>query len=92
MIGICPSCGDILRGARGAGEDVVNLCKLCDDPEAIPTGIRLLPDQASLIFTDGKMNEYKREEYRKVHGFDPLPVWEAILKQNGTTLSEETSR
>jgi hypothetical protein len=38
-----------------------------------------MPDQASLVFTDGKMIEYKREDYEKTYGFDPLPVWEAVV-------------
>jgi hypothetical protein len=45
----------------------------------MPTGIRFMPDQASLVFTDGKMVEYKREDYQKTYGFDPLPVWKTII-------------
>jgi hypothetical protein len=81
MIGICPSCGDVLKGEPGAKENLMDLCQLCNDPSALPTGVRLMPDQASLIFTDGKMVEYKREDYKRVYGFDPLPVWEAIVRQ-----------
>jgi hypothetical protein len=79
LIGICPSCGVLLEGEKGKNDDVIKLCSLCDKPDAMPTGVRLLPDQASLIFTDGNMHEYKREEYEKVYGFDPLPVWEAVV-------------
>ncbi len=81
MIGVCPSCNTVLKGEPGAKENLMDLCKLCNDQDALPTGVRLIPDQASLIFTDGKMVEYKREEYQRVHGFDPLPVWEAIIHQ-----------
>jgi hypothetical protein len=79
LIGVCPSCGSLLKGEKGPREDVVKLCTLCDKPEAMPTGVRLMPDQASLIFTDSKMIEYKREDYEKTYGFDPLPVWEAMV-------------
>jgi len=79
MIGICPSCGTMLKGEKGASDEVMKLCSVCNNPDAMPTGIRFMPDQASLVFTDGKMIEYKREDYEKTYGFDPLPVWRTII-------------
>jgi hypothetical protein len=39
-----------------------------------------MPDQATRLYVDGNMKEMKREEYIKVHGFDPEPVLQAIDK------------
>jgi len=56
------------------------LCRSLHKPCRIPAGARLQPDQATLRFVDGNMNEYMREEYIKVHGIDPLPIWKAMEK------------
>jgi hypothetical protein len=42
-------------------------------------GARLQADQATLHFI-GQLHEYKRDEYIKVHGIDPLPIWKAMEK------------
>ena len=37
-------------------------------------------DQSKLLFVDGNMHEYTREDYIKNNGIDPLPIWKAIEK------------
>ncbi len=44
-----------------------------------------MKDDIGLIFTDGDMHEYTREDYIKNHGIDPLPIWRAIEKERGLT-------
>ena len=83
LIGICPSCGKPLKIESKGGEKEGYCSEICSNPESIPKGVRLLPDQARLIFTDGDMHEYTREEYIKNHGVDPLPIWRAIEKLHG---------
>lgn len=39
-----------------------------------------MADQATLRFVDGNMNEYMRDEYIKIYGIDPLPIWKAMEK------------
>jgi len=39
-----------------------------------------MADQAKLLFVDGNMHEYTREDYIKNNGIDPLPIWRAIEK------------
>jgi hypothetical protein len=51
---------------------------VCIAPAALPTCERLQADQATIKYTDGNMNELSRSEYMKLHGIDPMPVWEAV--------------
>ncbi len=92
LIGLCPSCGKPLKieqkGTREECEVSVNCEELCTNPAAIPRGARIMPDEARLIFTDGDMHEYTREEYIKNHGIDPLPIWKAIEKSRGMSRPE----
>ena len=83
LIGICPSCGKPFKIESKGGEEESYCSEICSNPAAIPKGVRLLPDQARLIFTDTDMHEYTREEYIKNHGIDPLPIWRAIEKLHG---------
>jgi hypothetical protein len=52
--------------------------EVCYDTSSLPTGMRMLSDQATKVYTDGNMHELTRQEYIKKHGFDPEPVMEAI--------------
>jgi len=80
-IGVCPNCGKPFRIESTDGGEGWRYCaEVCVDPVAVPAGARLQPDKATLRFVDGNMNEYMRDEYIKVHGIDPLPVWKAIEK------------
>jgi hypothetical protein len=54
------------------------LSDVCVVPAALPTGERLQADQATIKYTDGNMNGLSRTEYIKLHGIDPMPVWEAV--------------
>ena len=86
LVGLCPSCGKPLKIEPGVkeGEDISVHCEeLCSNPAAIPRGARIMADEARLIFTDGDMHEYTREDYIKNHGIDPLPIWRAIEKARG---------
>jgi hypothetical protein len=47
-------------------------------PGRSATGERLQADQATIKYTDGNMNQLSRSEYIKLHGIDPMPVWEAV--------------
>ncbi len=47
-----------------------------------------MKDDIRLLFTDGDMYEYTREEYIKNHGIDPLPIWRAIEKERGFPAEE----
>jgi hypothetical protein len=89
LIGICPSCGKPLKiehkGAKEEGEISVHCENLCSNSAAIPRGARIMKDDIGLIFTDGDMHEYTREDYIKNHGIDPLPIWRAIEKERGLT-------
>jgi hypothetical protein len=81
MIGVCPNCGKPFKiHSTGGGEEWSYCADVCVNPAAIPTGARLQADQATYHYIDGNMNEFKRDEYIKVHGIDPLPIWEAIEK------------
>jgi hypothetical protein len=81
MIGICPSCGKPLKIEQTGGEeDFLHCAEICSNPAAIPTGTRLMADQAKLLFVDSNMHEYTQEDYIKKHGIDPLPIWRAIEK------------
>jgi hypothetical protein len=46
----------------------------------MPTGVRMMPDQATKLYVDANMNEMNREQYIKTHGFDPEPVMQAVNK------------
>jgi hypothetical protein len=81
MIGVCPNCGKPFKiESTGGGEEWSYCAEVCVNPAAIPTGARLQADQATYHYVDGNMNEFKRDEYIKAHGIDPLPIWEAIEK------------
>jgi hypothetical protein len=92
VIGLCPSCGKPLKiertGAKEKEEISVHCEELCSNPAAIPRGARVMKDDISLIFTDGDLHEYTREDYIKTHGIDPLPIWRAIEKERGLTAEE----
>jgi hypothetical protein len=79
MIGVCPSCGKPFRIEEGKGGEGWTYCaETCIVPAALPTGARVQADQATLKYTDGNMHELSREEYVKIHGIDPMPIWDAI--------------
>ncbi|WP_440955704.1 hypothetical protein ACSAZK_01685 [Methanosarcina sp. Mfa9] len=78
MIGVCPNCGKPFRIEPTGGDGWRYCAEVCVNPSAIPAGARLQADQATLHFVDSNMHEYTREEYIKVHGIDPLPIWKAI--------------
>ena len=93
FIGVCPSCGKLLKmenkEAKEEGEEISLHCEeLSLNPVAIPRGARVLGDDIRLLFTDGDMHEYTREEYIKNHGVDPLPIWRAIEKERGFPAEE----
>jgi hypothetical protein len=89
LIGICPSCGKPLKiehkGTKEEEKISVHCENLCSNTAAIPRGARIMKDDIGLIFTDGDMHEYTREDYIKNHGIDPLPIWRAIEKERGLT-------
>ncbi len=79
MIGVCPNCGKPFRIEEGEGGEGWKYCsEVCIAPAALPTGERLQADQATIKYTDGNMNELSRSEYIKMHGIDPMPIWEAV--------------
>jgi len=79
LIGVCPSCGKPFRVEEEKGGEGWSYCsEVCILPTAMPTGEVLLADQATKKYTDGNMHELSRDEYMKLHGFDPMPVWDAI--------------
>jgi hypothetical protein len=81
MIGVCPGCGKPFRVEQAkSGEGLVYCEDVCISPADMPTGVRMMPDQATKLYVDGNMNEMKREEYIKTHGFDPEPVMQAVSK------------
>jgi len=61
-------------------EDIPHCTEIYANPATIPTGTRVMADQAKLLFVDGNMHEYTREDYIKNNGIDPLPIWRAIEK------------
>jgi hypothetical protein len=61
-------------------EDILHCAEICANPATIPTGTRVMVDQSKLLFVDGNMHEYTREDYIKNNGIDPLPIWKAIEK------------
>ena len=81
MIGVCPDCGKPFRiePAKG-GEGWVYCENVCISPSNMPTGERLMADQATKLYVDGNMREMKRQDYIDMHGFDPEPVMQAINK------------
>ena len=78
MYAVCPNCGKPLKIEKTEGEDWAFCSEVCYDTSSLPTGTRMLPDQATKVYTDGSMHELTRQEYIKKHGFDPEPVMEAI--------------
>ena len=80
MIGVCPGCGKPFRVEQAkSGEGLVYCEDVCISPAAMPTGVRMMPDQATKLYVDGNMNEMNRELYIKTHGFDPEPVMQAVI-------------
>ncbi len=81
MIGVCPGCGKPFRVEQAkSGEGLVYCEDVCISPADMPTGVRMMPDQATKLYVDGNMNEMNREQYIKTHGFDPEPVMQAVNK------------
>ncbi|NTV27109.1 MAG: hypothetical protein HGA93_00255 [Methanothrix sp.] len=81
MIGVCPGCGKPFRIEKAKGDEGWVFCEdVCINPADMPTGERLMADQATKLYVDGNMNEMKREVYIKTHGFDPEPVMQAVNK------------
>ena len=81
MIGVCPGCGKPFRIEKAKGDEGWVYCEdVCINPADMPTGERLMADQATKLYVDGNMNEMKREVYIKTHGFDPEPVMQAVNK------------
>ena len=79
MIGVCPGCGKPFRIEKAKEEEGLVYCEdVCISPADMPTGERLMADQATKLYVDGNMHEMTREEYIKAHGFDPEPVMEAV--------------
>ena len=79
MIGVCPGCGKPFSIEQDKGGEGWVYCEdVCISPADMPTGTRMMPDQATKVYVDGGMREMKREEYIKVHGFDPEPVMQAV--------------
>jgi hypothetical protein len=79
MIGVCPGCGKPFRIEQAKGDEGLVYCEdVCINPADMPTGVRLMADQATKKYVDGNMHEMTREEYIKAHGFDPEPVMEAV--------------
>ncbi|NPV62594.1 MAG: hypothetical protein HPY61_08175 [Methanotrichaceae archaeon] len=79
MIGVCPNCGKPFNIEK-KGDEWSYCSDVCIDPASMPTGTRLLSDQATKVYVDGNMSELTREEYIKRHGFDPEPVMQAVDK------------
>lgn len=81
MIGVCPGCGKPFRIEQSkSGEGLVYCEDVCVIPADMPTGVRMMADQATKLYVDGNMNEMKREQYIKKHGIDPEPVMQAVNK------------
>jgi hypothetical protein len=79
MIGVCPGCGKPFRIEQAKeGEGWVYCEDVCISPDDMPTGMRLMADQATKKYVDRNMHEMTREEYIKAHGFDPEPVMDAL--------------
>ncbi len=67
MIGICPSCGKPLKIEQTGGEeDFLPCAEICANPATIPTGMRVMADQAKLLFVDGNMYEYTEKITSKI--------------------------
>jgi hypothetical protein len=81
MIGVCPSCGKPFQIEQAKGGEGWAYCgNVCINPADMPTGERMMADQATVLYVDGNMHEMTREDYIKAHGFDPEPVMAAINK------------
>ena len=81
MIGVCPGCGKPFRIEQAKGGEGWVYCEdVCISPADMPTGERMMADQATKLYVDGNMREMKREDYIKTHGFDPEPVMQAVNK------------
>jgi len=81
MIGACPGCGKPFRIEQAKEDEGLVYCEdICISQADMPTGERLMADQATKIYVDGNMHEMTREEYIKTHGFDPEPVLQAVNK------------
>jgi hypothetical protein len=79
MIGVCPNCGKPFRIEQAKGEEGWVYCEdVCISPADMPTGERLMADQATKLYVDGNMREMKRQDYIEAHGFDPETVMQAM--------------
>jgi len=79
MYAVCPNCGKPMRIEKAEEEEGWTVCsEVCYDTSSLPMDMRMLPDQATKVCTDGSMHELTRQEYIKTHGFDPEPVMEAV--------------
>jgi hypothetical protein len=81
MIGVCPGCGKPFQIEQSKGGEGWVYCEdVCISPADMPTGARLMADQATKLYVDGNMKEMTRDVYIKTHGFDPDPVMQAVNK------------
>ncbi|MDD1751070.1 MAG: hypothetical protein LUO89_14495 [Methanothrix sp.] len=80
MIGVCPGCGKPFKIEQAVSGEIVYCEDVCINPADMPTGERMMPDQATKLYVDGNMREMKRQDYIKMHGFDPEPVMQAVNK------------
>jgi hypothetical protein len=80
MIGVCPGCGKPFKIEQAVGGEVVYCEDVCINSADMPTGERMMADQATKLYVDGNMREMKRQDYIKMHGFDPEPVMQAVNK------------
>lgn len=77
---ICPSCGQ-LGIVDEESDDWLACLPLPADTAAIPAGmISLVTGVAKYV--DGNGQQLSREEYIKLHGIDPAPVWEKIKSKS----------
>ena len=89
MIGVCPGCGKPFRIEQAKEDEGLVYCEdVCISPADMPTGERLMADQATKLYVDGNMQEMTREEYIKTHGFDPEPVLQAVNKWRGDQITK----
>jgi hypothetical protein len=78
IVGVCPSCGKPFKIEEEGG--LAECKEVCANPTAMPTGTRLMADQATKLYVDGDMHELTRNDYIKTHGIDPEPLMEAVNK------------
>jgi len=81
MYAVCPTCGQPMRIEKAEEEEGWTVCsEVCYDTSSLPMDMRMLPDQATKVCTDGSTHELTRQEYIKTHGFDILsPLWKRSI-------------